>query len=448
MKAQHWGLFVTGVVGCFWSSIASMAIAQVAPSPIPSPTSTPPLSPQDELNQLRQEKQIEAVLKEQLNNNAEIRNLVQDEVDRAYNTNTTLLNVLLTILTLTPILTAIVSFLMRRGVVYEAVSETRKLLREEVEKQLAEEVRDSVVEQIVSETIKRLQQEEQQARQAVAEVKQQIEELQTEFSKQLSTLQLQTAEALNAQPIKVQLLQEIDELTPSPAHEDFVSTDIQQRIQELTEELTKLQSSTPKLLLTASDYCKQGEAFYFEGRYQAALDSYREALRLKSDDPETWINQAITLRQLGQFEDAIASHDKAIELNPDYRRAWYTKGYTLRVYRRYEEAIACFDRAIQLDPQAYRSWDNLGSTYKELGRYEEAIASYDQAIQIQPDYAKAWNHKARCYAVWGKLELALVSLAKSIELNADYRKLALNEPDFDAIRQHPQFQALIHDADM
>ncbi|MBD2462581.1 tetratricopeptide repeat protein [Oscillatoria sp. FACHB-1407] len=450
MKTQHWGWLLTS---CLWLAIAPGAVAQ-SPSPTAttptttSPTTTSPMpspiSPQDELEQLREEKRMEALLEEELKNNAGVRDMVQDEVDRAYSANTILLNILLTVLTLTPIVIAIASFWLRQGIVQEAVAETRKVLREEVEKQLSEEAHNSVVEQIVSETIKRLQQEEQQARQAVEEVKQQLNELQVEFSKQLSILQLQTAEALNAQPLKAQLLQEIDELTPSPAHVDSVPTDIQQRIQELTEELVKLQSTTPKLLLTASDYVKQGEAFYFEGRYQDALESYREAIRLKSDDPEIWINQAISLRRLGQYEQAIASHDKAIELRPDYRRAWYTKGYTLRVYGRYEDAIACFDRAIELDPQAYRSWDNRGSILKELGRYEEAIASYDKAIEIQPDYAKAWNHKARCYAQWGKIDLALESLSKSIDLNPEYRQLALTEADFNSIRQHPQFEALIH----
>lgn len=437
MKTQPWQWLIVVCIGLFTSEVA---IAQ-SPSPTATPTSvTPTLSPQEELEQLREQNRMETLLEERLSNSSEIRNLVQDEVDRAYSTNTTLLNVLLTILTLTPIVTAIVAFMMRHGVVYEAVSETRKLLREEVEKQLAEEARTSVVEQIVSETIRRLQKEEEQARQALNEVKQQIEELQFRFTEQMATLQLQTAEALNAQPIKEQLLQAIDRLTPSPAHQDFVPKDIQERIQQLTEELERLQSSTPKLLLTASDYFKQGEAFYFESRYQDALNSYREAIKLKSDDPEIWINQAITLRQLQQFDAAIASHDKALVLDPVYRRAWYTKGYTLRLCRRYEEAVTCFDRAIELDPQAYRSWDNRGSVLKESGQYEAAIASYDRAIEIQPDYSKAWSHKARCYALWGKVDLAIETLAKSIELDPEYRQKALAETDFDAIRKEEAFQ--------
>jgi tetratricopeptide (TPR) repeat protein len=439
MKGQSQRLLSTLFI--FGLSIHA-AIAQPSPSPSPSPT----LSEQErqELEQLREEKRIQTLIQNHLRNNAEIRQVVADEVDQAFAFNTNLLNVLITVLTLMPIVVTLALLLMRRSVINQVAAEVRTQLQDEVEKQLSEEVRHSVVDKLVSETIRRLQKDlEQQSIATVLEIRQHIADLQSQFTEQLLALQIQTAEALERQAEKAQLLEAINELIPSPAQEDSVSSEIQRQIQELTEQLEMLKSATPQLLLTASDYSKQGEAFYFEGRYEDALRSYDEAIRLKPDDPTTWINRAITLRRLDRFAEAIASHDQAIALAPDYPRVWYTKGYTLRRCHRYEAAIACYDRSIELDPGAYRSWDNRGSAFKEMGNYEEAIASYERAIQIQPDYANVWHHKARCYALWGKLSLAIDCLKKAIELNPDYRTKALTDPDFDSIRETELLQNLI-----
>lgn len=77
------------------------------------------------------------------------------------------------------------------------------------------------------------------------------------------------------------------------------------------------------------------------------------------------------------------------------------------------------------------------------GRLQEAAEIFDSALKQDPD-----NHKLR-YAMAGVNTLmddregALANLGKAIELNASNKILALNDADFDPLREDPEFLTLV-----
>jgi cobalamin biosynthesis Co2+ chelatase CbiK len=77
---------------------------------------------------------------------------------------------------------------------------------------------------------------------------QNLEKLEFDFSAQLSKLQS------DAQTQKDLILQQLAE---SPTSESFL-TEVQQKLQELTEQFKLLKSSHPQLFFTPDDYVKQG----------------------------------------------------------------------------------------------------------------------------------------------------------------------------------------------
>ena len=58
------------------------------------------------------------------------------------------------------------------------------------------------------------------------------------------------------------------------------------------------------------------------GRYQEALEAYREALRLKPDFAEAWGELGAAYGKLGRHQDAIAPYREALRLKPDDAEAW------------------------------------------------------------------------------------------------------------------------------
>ncbi len=214
------------------------------------------------------------------------------------------------------------------------------------------------------------------------------------------------------------------------------------------------------------------------GFLEKAIASFDRALEIKRDDGEAWNNRGIALYNLGCLEEAIASFDKALELEPDREEAWNNRGYALHNLGRLEEAIASWDKALEFKPDDYETWNNRGIALGNLGRLEEAIASYDKALEFQPDKHEAWNNrgyalgnlgrieeaiasydkalefkpdnddafynKACCYALHSKIDQAIQNLQQAIALNSDkYREMAKTDSNFDSLRSHPKFQALI-----
>lgn len=77
------------------------------------------------------------------------------------------------------------------------------------------------------------------------------------------------------------------------------------------------------------------------------------------------------------------------------------------------------------------------------GRFEEAIAVQKEALGIVPEEDQLIYGLARLYAQAGDAENAVATLREAIELNGRWRELATAQPDFDGIRDNPEFRRLI-----
>ncbi len=50
---------------------------------------------------------------------------------------------------------------------------------------------------------------------------------------------------------------------------------------------------------------------------------------MKPDDHDAWYNRGIALGKLGRFEEAIASYDQALKIKPDDHQAWNNRKITV-----------------------------------------------------------------------------------------------------------------------
>ncbi|MEZ2300613.1 MAG: tetratricopeptide repeat protein [Microcoleus sp.] len=233
-----------------------------------------------------------------------------------------------------------------------------------------------------------------------------------------------------------------------------------------------------KQLLTAGDYAKQGDACFFENRYEDAIAAYNLALQIQPDLADTWNNRGVVLTRMQRYPEAIASYEQATAIRPNYPDAWNNRGVVLLELQQYQDAIACYEQAIQAKPDYADAWNNRGVAFSKIQEYEQAVISYNQALQIKNDYTDAWNNrgvalsklqkyeaaidsydnaakirpdfyriwynKARCYALQGQTELAIENLKRALNLNPNLcKQLAKNEPDFENIREYEAFKHLI-----
>jgi tetratricopeptide (TPR) repeat protein len=203
----------------------------------------------------------------------------------------------------------------------------------------------------------------------------------------------------------------------------------------------------------SKEWFDRGNELYELGRYEEAIVSYDQAIKINPDNPEYWADRGNALDYLGRYEEAITNFDKAIEIKPDYHRAFYCRGSALDDLGRYEEAIASYDqatkinhnnpiywimravllrasdrykeaiascdRAIEIKPNHHEAWSKRGISLANLGRYEDAIASCDRAIKIKPNYHEAWSNRGVALANLGRREEAIGSYDRAVEIKPD-----------------------------
>jgi len=153
-------------------------------------------------------------------------------------------------------------------------------------------------------------------------------------------------------------------------------------------------------------------------RHQEAIDSFDQAIKLKSKFAEAHNNRGVVLSTLGREDEALDSYKKALAITPNYAEAWSNRGNALLKLKRYEEALKAYDRAIAARPDYAEALYNRGNVFKELGRRDEALICYDRAIAAQPGLTP-------CYVNRGVL---LGDLGRNEEALADYDKVLALAP--------------------
>jgi len=120
--------------------------------------------------------------------------------------------------------------------------------------------------------------------------------------------------------------------------------------------------------------------------FQAAIDAYREALRVDSDSEHAAsaeTNLAYALWNSGQSEQALDHAERAVELDPRFPQGWYNRGFFLLERGLAEDAVSCFDNAVRL---GYRNADVLeekARALEEIGEDERAEELAEEAEELR-----------------------------------------------------------------
>lgn len=77
------------------------------------------------------------------------------------------------------------------------------------------------------------------------------------------------------------------------------------------------------------DYLNEALVLERQGDYDAAVTSYRLALRERPDDFKILQNMAIALSKVGRLEEAVRAYRKALELDPVLAGAHYGLAFLL-----------------------------------------------------------------------------------------------------------------------
>ncbi|MDG2355847.1 MAG: tetratricopeptide repeat protein [Paracoccaceae bacterium] len=127
-------------------------------------------------------------------------------------------------------------------------------------------------------------------------------------------------------------------------------------IQETLDQTTQLLKRFPE---TTALYIIAGDANTKLQKFDAAITSYTNAIKLKPDFAVSHFNLGVALQDKGDFETALQSYKRAIAIKPDYLAAHYNIAVSFGKIGFLENSVKYFLKTIRLDPYHHSSWNNL-----------------------------------------------------------------------------------------
>ena len=135
---------------------------------------------------------------------------------------------------------------------------------------------------------------------------------------------------------------------------------------------------------------QQGYVLHVKGRYQSAVDKFRESIEiLPTAEGHTFLGWSLSM--LGHIEEALAECKKAIALDPDYGNPYNDIGVYLIDLGRPAEAIPWLEKAIAAKRYCCYQFAhfNLGRVLVIQGKFGAARRSFEQSLRHDPDYLPA-----------------------------------------------------------
>ncbi|XP_029016223.1 protein O-mannosyl-transferase TMTC1 isoform X2 [Betta splendens] len=165
-----------------------------------------------------------------------------------------------------------------------------------------------------------------------------------------------------------------------------------------------------------------GALYYNTGRYEEALQVYREAASLQPDSTDIWLALAQVLAMAGRskeaekmtldiisrqgsciecyrllsaiyskrgnFTEALDALDRALQQNPSdltvRAELYFSKGNQLREMKQLDRAFESYKLAVELKPEQSQAWMNMGGIQHIKGDYAAARMYYQRALLLSP----------------------------------------------------------------
>ena len=204
---------------------------------------------------------------------------------------------------------------------------------------------------------------------------------------------------------------------------------------------------------------QRGDIFMVRKMYREAIEAFAEGPK---NDAVLVNKTGIAYHQMQQLDRARKYYEQALKLKPSYAEAQNNIGTVYYAQKSFRRAIGAYRKAIRLSPNSASIHMNLGTAYFARKMEKESIAEYRTALQLDPDVfehhgsygvlleersveekAKYHYALAKLYAASNRQDLALQYLRRALEEGFRDRKKLAQDPEFQAMRELPEFQELL-----
>lgn len=137
------------------------------------------------------------------------------------------------------------------------------------------------------------------------------------------------------------------------------------------------------------DYLAEALGLERQGDYDAALTSYRLALRDQPNDQRVLQNMAITYSKLGQQEEAIRCYRRVLDVDPSQTGAHYGIAFLLLKRGDRMEATRHLEQFLEQTPQSPDTQKWVEHASSTLAQLRDAAADAEDSAGWPPERPRA-----------------------------------------------------------
>jgi tetratricopeptide (TPR) repeat protein len=137
------------------------------------------------------------------------------------------------------------------------------------------------------------------------------------------------------------------------------------------------------------DHFRQGNELSQANEFEKAIDEYRQALEINSNDVDVLANLGVAHYNLGHWDDAIEQYLKAIEISPDdadihsnLAAAYVQKHQSGGSADDLDRALEEYQKAVDIKKDLAEAHFGLGVVYLLMGRNEDAIKALEKFQEL------------------------------------------------------------------
>jgi tetratricopeptide (TPR) repeat protein len=130
--------------------------------------------------------------------------------------------------------------------------------------------------------------------------------------------------------------------------------------------------------LTAKRMYALAQVSYDEHKYQDALETLHEAVRLDPSSAPARLLRALTYFQMGKTAEAADDFSVDIQFEPNHGAAYFLRGQCYLKLARYQSAVTDFQRTADLDPdlrEQAMAWLHKAQTASAQSRSPKTISA-------------------------------------------------------------------------
>jgi tetratricopeptide (TPR) repeat protein len=175
-----------------------------------------------------------------------------------------------------------------------------------------------------------------------------------------------------------------------------------------------------------------------DNQLDAALKAFQQVAQADPEDAGAVIHISEILRRQGKYEEALTTVKQAVKKDPDSPEAGYNEGLLLDVLGRYDESAQVYEHMVDLTSHANGAYtadeknnrsiflERLGAVYHEQNKVDEAVATYQKMIDLGGDYAlHGYQGQVDVYRDAKMFPKAIDVSRKAVEANPKNRDLKL-----------------------